>query len=163
MIYRFLFLILLIVFGSTQCVLLEIGGLEYPGAVQGSKAKDQISEATLEAVTTGQLFWLAQNGMQAGVGLIAPLAVVNGFIASFIQPIISEIPDNKYYTETSVDECTKNIRGKGALAYGAFLDSLPPGGLVGGAVRDSILLPELADCKLEEAGKILQLEPVISL
>lgn len=146
-----------------NCMVLEEAGVNGLDSVKGKEAKEAISEATFVAVTTGQLLWLAQNGMQAGIREVGILTVLNGFLASFLQPILSPIPDDEVYTQKSLDECTKTIRGRAAFLYGAFLDSLPPGGAVVGSIRDGIIIPEIASCELEKTGNLLHIEPLINL
>lgn len=138
---------------------------QLPGynSVSGKEAKEEIAQATWEAVSTGQLLWLAQNGMQAGVEPIGSISVINGFLASFLQPILSVIPDEEFYTEESLNQCTKDIRGQGALIYGTYLDSLPTTRGITAFIREGILLPELAGCDLNETGKILYIDPLINL
>ncbi len=145
-----------------NCALWEETGAPGWEAVSGKDAKAEISKATLEAVATGQLLWLSQNGMQAGPRFIGFLAYINGFLVSFLQPILSEIPDREFYTQTSLNRCTRDIRGQAALLYGSFLDSLPPGGFVSASARDAILIPTLASCKLEKTGKILHVPNLIN-
>jgi len=138
-----------------NCMIWEEAHLPGYNSVSGKEAKEEIAQATWEAVSTGQLLWLAQNGMQAGVGPIGSISAINGFLASFLQPILSTIPDDEFYTQESLDQCTKDIRGQGALIYGTFLDSLPVARGITGFIRDGIFLPELASCDLNETGKII--------
>jgi small lipoprotein (TIGR04452 family) len=154
---------ILILFLMHNCMVLEEVGIPTRDSVSGKEAKEAIAEATFEAVTTGQLLWLAQKGMQAGIREVGFLTVINGFLASFLQPILSPIPDNELYTQRSLNECTKTIRGRAAFLYGAYLDSLPPGGAITASIRDGLIIPELASCKLEKTGNLLHIEPVINL
>lgn len=139
----------------------EIDAPSY-SSVSGKEAKEEIAQATLQAVTVGQLFWLSQNGMQAGVGLISPLAFINGFLASFLQPIISDIPDDENYTRESLDTCVGDIKGKGTLIYAAILDQAPATGAIAGSVREAVIIPKLASCDLNQTGKILYIAPIIN-
>ncbi|NCN09742.1 MAG: TIGR04452 family lipoprotein [Leptospira sp.] len=146
-----------------NCMIWEEAHLPGYNSVSGKEAKEEIAQATWEAVSTGQLLWLAQNGMQAGVGPIGSISAINGFLASFLQPILSTIPDDEFYTQESLDQCTKDIRGQGALIYGTFLDSLPVARGITGFIRDGIFLPELASCDLNETGKIIYIDTLINL
>ena len=155
------YLLILIFMGN--CVILEEIGLESNDSMTGKEAKQEISQATTEAVATGQLLWLSQNGMQSGVSIVTPLTALNGFLAGFLYPILSDIEDNETFLKSSVYDCTSNIRGKATLYYGVFLDSLPPGNAISASARDAYVIPEIAECELEKTGVILSLDPILKL
>ncbi|WCL49929.1 TIGR04452 family lipoprotein [Leptospira sp. GIMC2001] len=159
---RFKFFILILIL-SGNCIVLDEIGLESNDSMTGKEAKKEISQATTEAVANGQLLWLAQKGMQSGIPIVTPLTALNGFLAGFLYPIISEIEDEGSYLKSSVYDCTSIIRGKATIYYGVFLDSLPPGNAISSSVRDAYLIPNIAECELEKTGIIISFDPVIKL
>lgn len=161
-ILRFILMGVLIGFFHSCMLTEDTLGIPSYQSVSGKKAKEEIGKATTEAVITGQLYWLARNGMQAGVGIAAPLTAINGFLVAFLQPLFSSIPNDQFYTEISLQECLNDIRGKGAFLYGLFLDSLPPGNAITASIRDGVIIPELASCDLDKRGKIIYIPPILN-
>lgn len=136
------------------CMVLNKAGLNPKGDLKGTEAKNEISESIRDAEAQALAFWLAQNGMEGGLGSAAGLIVINGYLASYLYPYVSKIEENSFYNKNSVEQCKDSIETKGALLLGLSYNSLPPSGL-GASVRDPVLLESFASCNLKKSGSLI--------
>ena len=156
------FIIYLSIITLSHCFILNEAGLNENNDIRGSDAKKSIAEAIKTAEISALNIYLANNGMNGGITAILALVLVNGLLAEKLYPLVSIIEDGSYYTNISVLQCLEDIKGKGAISLGLSFSELPASGL-GGPLRDAILLPEFASCKLEKSASLLGIPKVIDL